>query len=164
MRNSRHTIDFVFPIALFFVFACSALFVLLFSANVYEKVVASSNANFETGTSLSYITEKIRQTDSDGNISISEFDGYEALKITETYGNKSYSTYIYAKDGVLKELFIQDGITASANAGTTIMKVYDFDMIETSDGLLRFTCTTETGAIDSITIGRYSSAAENESF
>ena len=164
MRKAKHTIDFLFPIALFFVFACSALFVLLFSANVYEKVVASSNANFETGTSLAYISEKIRQSDANGNISISEYDGYQALTIKETYNGQTYTTYIYEMDGYLKELFIKDGVSAPAQTGTTIMETHDFTMQELENGLFHFTCTTSDGSSDSITIGGYSHAAESQSF
>ena len=164
MGKSKHTIDFLFPIALFFVFACSALFVLLFSANIYEKVVSTSNTNFETGTSLAYVSEKIRQSDSNGNIYISEFDGYQALAVKEVYDDQTYTTYIYEMDGYLKELFIKDGVTASAKTGTTIMETHNFTMQELENGLFKFTCTTANGISDSIIIGRYSNATESQSF
>ena len=155
MNKTKHTIDFLFPIALFFVFACASLFVLLFSANVYEKVVAKSNANFESGTSLAYVTEKIRQNDSNGNISISTFDGYEALMIKESYNDKIYTTFIYEMDGTLREIYLQDGVSASAKAGTVIMEVNDFQMKELEHGLLEFTCTIENVQSDSIIIGTH---------
>ena len=148
--------DFLFPITLFFVFFCSSIIVLLFAANVYESVVEDSNKNFETGTSLAYITEKIRQSDSNGNIKISEFDGYEALQIQETYDDKIYKTYIYEMDGLLKEIFIQDGIHASAKAGTTIMNIKDFDMTDKGNGLIEFTSTASDGSSESVIIGTYS--------
>ena len=164
MRKAKHSIDFLFPIALFFVFACSTLFVLLFSANIYEKVVASSNANFETGTSLAYITEKIRQSDSNGNISITDYEGYQALAIQENYDGLSYTTYIYEMDGYLKELFIKDGVSAPVQTGTTIMEIHNFTMEDLENGLFRFTSTTSDGSFDSITIGGYSHAPKSQSF
>ncbi len=148
--------DFLFPLSLFFVFFCSSIIVLLFAANIYESVVEDSNRNFETGTTLAYITEKIHQNDADGQIKISEFDGYEALEIQETYGDKLYKTYIYEMNGVLKEIFIQDGIQASANAGTTIMNIQDFDMTDKGNGLMEFTVTSLDGSSESVTIGIHS--------
>ena len=147
--------DFLFPIALFFVFFCSSIIVLLFAANTYESVVEDSNSNFETGTSLAYITEKIRQSDSDGSITLSEFDGYEALKISESHGDKTYITYIYEMDGLLKEIFIQDGTSANAKAGTTIMTIQDFHMESKGNGLIEFTATASNGTTESMIIGTY---------
>lgn len=148
--------EFLFPSALFFVFFCSSIIVLLFSSNIYESVVEDTNKNFETGTSLAYITEKIRQSDSNGNITISEFDGHEALEIQEYYGDKLYKTYIYEMDGNLKEIFLQDGVAASAKAGTTIMQIHELEMNTKENGLLEFTSTTSDGNTESIIIGTYS--------
>ena len=148
--------DFLFPLSLFFVFFCSSIIILLFSANLYESVVEDANRNFETGTSLAYITEKIRQNDSNSNISISEFDGYEALEIQEIHDNKLYKTYIYEMDGLLKEIYIQDGISATAKAGTTIMNISNLDMIEKGNGLIEFTITASDNSTESVIIGTHS--------
>ena len=148
--------DFLFPITLFFVFFCSSIIVLLFAANVYESVVEDSNRNFETGTSLAYITEKIRQSDSNSSISLSEFDGYEALKISESYIDKTYITYIYEMDGVLKEIYLQEDTPATANAGTTIMTIKNFDMESKGKGLIKFTATASDGTTESVVLGTYS--------
>ena len=145
--------DFLFPITLFFIFFCSSVILLLFSANVYESVVEDSNKNFDTGTSLAYVTEKIRQNDSDGNIKISKFDGFEALEIKEMHNDKTYITYIYEMNGVLKEIFLQEGVPANAKAGTTIMNIKDFSMKDKGNGLFEFTATSHDGTAQSVLIG-----------
>ena len=157
-QTQQHAIDFLFPIALFFVFSATALLALLLAANIYHGVVTDSNTSFEQGTALSYLTEKIRQNDTEGcdRIYISQFDGCDALAISQTYGGASYTTYIYESDGDLKEIFLQDGVQATAQTGTTIMEITDLQMEELSEGLFRFTCTSSDGTSDSVIIGLHS--------
>ena len=63
-----------------------------------------------------------------------------------------YHTYIYEAEGELKELFIQDAISASADFGTTILEIGHLEMNEISDGLFQFICTSTDGSTDSVTI------------
>ena len=153
MRKSKHTIDFLFPIALFFVFACSSLIVLLYAANTYENIVSQSNNNFESGTCLAYITEKIRQNDSDCDIFISSIDELDALTIQETIDTKTYTTYIYELDGTLYELYMQEGVSITPKAGTKIMNVNELEMKEISPSLFEFTCKLSDQTTDSLIIG-----------
>lgn len=106
-KNYQHTIDFIFPIALFFVFCAVSITALLFSANIYQNIVTNSASQFEQSTSLSYITMKIRQNDQEGasRIYLDEFDGHEALAIQQTFSDTEFVTYIYEADGQLKEFF-----------------------------------------------------------
>ena len=146
-KSFQHTIDFLFPIALFFVFSSTAIVVLLLSANIYKGVVGDSERNFESGTALSYITQKIRQNDDSGasSIYLSEFDSINALAIAHEYDEQTYITYIYEIDGELKESFLQEGVKASANAGTTIMEVGNLEITKVSDNLLNLSCDSKSG-------------------
>lgn len=146
-KAKQYTIDFLFTIALFFAFSATAVVVLLLSANIYQGIVNSSDSNFETGTALSYITEKVRQGDSGGaeNIHLCKFEDFDALAIAQTYHGTRYVTYIYEMDGELKESFVQEGIDFSAKAGTTIMQVHDFEITQISDSLLGVSYASESG-------------------
>ena len=150
----KHTIDFLFPIALFLVFASTSLIVLLCLANSYQDIVKTSSRSFETTTTLAYIMEKIHQNDSceDQSISIDTIDGCDALTISQTIDGKVYHTYIYEFQGELKELFIQDGISASAEFGTTLLKIKHLEMEEISKGLFKFTCTSTDDSSDSVIV------------
>lgn len=154
----QHTIDFLFPIALFFVFSASSLIVLLLAANIYQNIVSDSQSAFEQGTTLTYITNKLRQNDTQGteHIYLTQFDGYDALAIEQEYNEQSYITYIYEADGYLKEIFMQKDVTALAKNGTTIMEIFDLTMNELSDGLFQFTCTSTDGTSDSIIVSLHS--------
>lgn len=110
--QQNHTIDLLFPAALFFVFAVSALSVLLMSTRVYQSVVQRSSLNDPARTSLSYISEKLHQSDSDCLASIGSFDGCEALIIKQSYEDSSYFTYIYVYNQELKEQFVREGTSA----------------------------------------------------
>lgn len=157
-KNYQHTIDFIFPIALFFVFCAVSITALLFSVNIYQNIVTNSASQFEQSTSLSYITMKIRQNDQEGasRIYLDEFDGHEALAIQQTFSDTEFVTYIYEVDGQLKEIFLQKGVEASAQSGTTIMEIENLDMETLAKGLLKFSSTASDGTSDSIIIGLHS--------
>lgn len=62
-RHQKHTIDFLFPAALFLVFAVSALCVMLLAAGIYRQSAVETAKNDVSRTALSYISEKfIRET------------------------------------------------------------------------------------------------------
>lgn len=149
----KHMIDFLFPVALFFVFALSALTVLLLAARIYQSTTENSSLNYTSRTSLSYISEKIHQNDQDGKITIGSFDGCEALIMEQTVGEDTYYTYIYANDRELKELFIKDGAPAKASSGRTILEIQDFSMEQITDNLLKFSCTDKKNQTASTIIG-----------
>ena len=152
-NEKKHVIDFMFPIALFFVFAASSLVVIILSANIYSSTTKASESGFNTRTVLSYITEKIHRSDQNQAVSIGTFDGLPSLVIELTYDNdQTYVTYIYEDNGILRELFIQDGVAASADSGREIMPVHNFSMEQLSDNRFYFTCTTDSGETSSAVV------------
>ena len=77
--QNRHVIDFIFPLAVFFVFAASSFAVLVLSANIYNTQTKESSSNYVARTSLAYVNEKIRQNDEGGSMSIQSVDGRDLL-------------------------------------------------------------------------------------
>lgn len=150
MKAKTHVIDLIFPIALFFVFAASALMVLLLSANIYSKNTNHAQADDERYTTLFYLSEKIRQNDTKGAISISTQEGIDCLTITADYSGIRYVTYIYEYDGMLKELFVQEGISASLSSGQNIMVSHGLTMEEIGTGIFQFTVQDADGQTSSL--------------
>lgn len=150
--TQKHMIDIIFPIALFFVFAFSALIVLLLAARVYQSTTENSSLSHTSQIGLSYISEKIHQNDVDGQISIGELDGQDALIITQNYDGSVYHTYIYSWKHELKELFLKENTSADLSTGTTILKINDFSMEEFDKGVFRFTCVDTCNQSDSIIV------------
>lgn len=156
LRSNKRQIDFVFPIAIFFIFTISALIVILFAAKVYQHTVHDAAINYNANTSIAYVREKIHQHDN-GQISLGKFKGYDAIIMKEDLAGTTYATYIYAAEGSLRELFIKDGTEESfqATSGQTILEVRDFTVTSTRSNLFTFTCTDSDGNSASACIGIY---------
>jgi hypothetical protein len=144
-QRPRHVIDLLFPVALFFVFALSALTVILLATHVYQKTTEESTLNYTAQTSLSYIREKVHQADEAGQISFTQLEDCQALTLTQTQGDTTYITYIYAFDGSLRELFVREGTAASPADGREILPVSSFSIEKLGDRLYRFSCETSDG-------------------
>lgn len=151
-RQKNHIIDFLFPVVLFFVFAVSALTVLLLAANIYSSATGHSSMNYTAGTALSYITEKVHQNDINGNVSLGTLEGNECLILKQEYNGSAYYTYIYADENMLKELFIKDGTSFSLDAGREILPVKSLTMKAVNENAFRFICVDEEGQDASVII------------
>lgn len=143
--NKKHTIDLLFPIALFFVLAVSSLIVVLLASNIYKNTTQMEQANYESRTSLSYVAGKIRQNDEHGAVSLGSFDGIDALVLSQNYDGQSYKTYIYEYEGSLRELFIRDNVSAKASDGQAIMDVQDFKIEAIGDQIFQLSCIDTHG-------------------
>ena len=155
--RQNHMIDFLFPVALLFVFAVSALAVILLAADIYRSTTADSSLNYTARTSLSYISEKIHQNDTGGDVSIGVYDGCDALILEQEYNQAAYRTYIYVYENELKELFSKKEAEFPASTGKTILSVEDFSMDMVKDGVFRFSCTDSDGQTASTVVGVHSS-------
>lgn len=144
-QEKKHVIDLIFPLAIFFVFAVSALLVLLLSVHIYGDQTDKTLKNFESSTPLSYITEKVRQNDSQGNITIEDLDGVNSLVLHGTSSDVTYSTYLYVYNGWLKELTIRDDTSASPEAGKNIIEASSLQVKNFSAHTYKITVTDLEG-------------------
>lgn len=142
-KQENHIIDILFVIALFCIFALSAIFLISIGANVYGKTVEHMDSNFSQRTSFAYVTEKIRQSDQLGAVSAGELAGHPALLITQNTGGSEYITYLYKYNGYLKELMVRADTPLGPEAGQDILAVTGFSLTEVSEGLFSFTIATD---------------------
>ena len=149
----KHMIDFLFSVALFFVFALSAVIVILLAARIYQSTTENSSLNYTSRTSLSDIGEKIHQNDLDGAVYLGSFDGYEALVMEQELKDVTYYTYIYACDNELKELFTSGDSGIKGSSGQTILEIQNFSMEQLSDNLFKFSCTDRNDQQASTIVG-----------
>ena len=136
--SKRHTIDVLFVITLFAVFAMSIMVLTGIGASVYEKIQASMSENYDSRTAFSYISNKIHQNDTNGNISLGTYGGTDAVIISEEIDNVTYCTYLYCCDGYLKELFTRAGQEFGLEYGTNILELDSFSASYETDTLIRF--------------------------
>lgn len=150
---SRHIVDILFVLALFGVFAASALMLVTIGANVYKQNIANMSANFTKRTAYSYITEKLRQNDTADAVSMGELDGTEALVLSQEMDGVTYITYLYLYDGYLKELYVRKGSFTGSDllsAGQNILALSSFSMEPLSHDLIKL--TLDTGDVNPIII------------
>jgi len=151
--HRNHMIDLLFPIALFFVFAISAVTVILLAANIYEETATASSLNDTSRTSLAYVSERIHQNDGDSSITLGTFDNCESVIIKHSGDKNGYTTYIYVHNNELKELFARNDAEASAESGKSIMQVNEFSITALSENLFQFSCTNKDGNTISTIVG-----------
>ena len=140
----KHTIDILFPWALFGLLAICGLLVLILAADIYQDTTTMADENYESRTVLSYLTEKIHQNDN-GTVTIGSVDGTDSLIIRQDYDGEEYCTYIFEEDGMLKELIVRSGTAVSTADGKAVIPVEDFKMEALENGLLHFSCMSEEG-------------------
>ena len=147
--DNRHMVDILFVLALFVVFAFSALMLVILGANVYKKTVNDMDDNFTGRTAHSYLTEKIRQSDVEGAINIISFgEGTDALCITRTEGTASYATVLYVYDGNLCELNARKEYLSEPESGTALFPMQDMTIEKTGSHL--FTITLNNGEEETV--------------
>ena len=133
----KHMVDILFVLTLFFVFALSALTLVVLGANVYRSTVDHMDESFTDRTSYAYVTQKLRQNDEAGALSVGDFGGSSACIITQEINNTIYNTYIYAYDGYLCELLARADMDMGPEDGTRILELEDFKIEQITPKLSR---------------------------
>lgn len=139
MNRKTHMIDLLFPLALLFVFAVSAISVLLFATNIYRDEVEDSVRVNNARTTIAYVSEKVHQNK--GNVTVGSIDDNDAIIIDRKIKDIDYRTYIYACDGELRELFAASNVEVNADFGSRITDVSSFTVSQISNDLIKITCT-----------------------
>lgn len=145
-EDNRHIVDVLFVLALFCVFAISALMLVTIGANVYQKTVNNMDANYSSRTAFSYVTEKIRQNDTSQTISIGSLEGHPAIILTQDIDGRIFNTYLYEYEGYLTELFTSADLNLGGDilkAGHPLIPIKDFSLSEIEPSLYRFVLSTE---------------------
>lgn len=143
--EKKHMADLIFVLSLFGVFAVSALLAVLIGANVFRSSAEHFRHTSTTRTALAYLTEKVRQNDTVGGISIGKIEGTDALILHSTYNDKTYDTYIYAYDGNLQELFVSSSASPQRKAGQVIGGISGFNLEQVTDRLFLVSLTGSDG-------------------
>ncbi|SCX14143.1 protein of unknown function [Lachnospiraceae bacterium YSD2013] len=149
-KSSEHTIDALFVITLFLVFAISVVSLTGTGASVYQSVVNKMSGNYSARTSFSYIYNKVHQSDVDGLVSVGTYAGGDALVISEEIDNITYCTYLYEYEGKVKELFTRYGQDLDPEFGTDILDVKSFKITKVTDSLYRFDITPDKSADETL--------------
>lgn len=140
-QAKNHTVDILFVITLFCVFAVSVVMLTGTGASVYQNIVDSMTDNYDGRTSFSYVINKLHQSDKTGSVKLGKYEGLDSILILEEIDNITYCTYLYHYDGKLKEMFTRYGQEFDPSLGTDILALKEFKATEVSDTLFRFDIT-----------------------
>ncbi len=150
-KGKQHTVDMLFVLSLFALFAITALLLVFSGTKVYENITEGMQSSFSSRTAISYIKKQVDQNDAKQAISLVEVEGQEALKLVEVDDGDYFARYIYLHDGYLCELFTKVDITPELKAGQPLLKLKDFSL-ESDDKLFTFTVTDHTDNVLSVTL------------
>lgn len=159
--TSHHTIDILFVLSLFGVFAVSAIILILFGANVYQKTVSQMDENYSARTSIEYITEKIRQSDVQNAIQLKKEQETEILMLTEEIDEIPYATSLYEYNGWLYELFARTDVDLPLDAGQPVIELKNLSFTQLSPNLLSISLCAATGEETTIYVSTHSSSEGN---
>ena len=90
---------------LLLVFAVCVLSVLLTGADTYQTLTRRDQDSYDRRTAAQYLATRVRQADRADGIAVADFQGCDALELTETIDGTPYITRVYCYDGYLRELF-----------------------------------------------------------
>ena len=123
MKEQKHSIEVIFTMVTFLVYAMVLLMFVSLGATVYRSVTQQMELHQTQRTAENYLREKVRQNDRAGDVSIGEIEGVPALQISQTVGGKEYVTYIFAERGSLKELLVSAEKRAKVSDGTVLLSM-----------------------------------------
>jgi len=133
------SIDTIFVLIVFSIFAVSVLMVLMLGASIYRNINEISREGESEHTALSYIWTKTKNFDKADSISVGDFNGVPALIIDETLGGTEFTTAIYFYDGWLYELFSEAELNFSLEDGSRIVRVDNLTFEALDNGLIKAT-------------------------
>lgn len=162
-QEKHFIVDILFVLALFGVFAVSALALVTIGADVYQHTVEDMDVNYESRTAVSYIMEKVRQNDTADSIFLTTLEDAPALCMLSEIDEDTYCTYLYYYEGHLKELFMRQGASLGGQllpAGTDILELADLNFSYADDNLIRVSLQTPSGETHTFYIHVHCSTTE----
>lgn len=121
-----HSIDGFFSVLLLLLFAFCTITLVLLGARIYRNGVAHLEENYTSRTSAAYISEKIRQHEEAGCVSVRTWQDTTVLCLEDRIGDDRFYTCIYYMDGSLRELFFREGTAPDLSVGTSILPLQSF--------------------------------------
>ncbi|MDR2196795.1 MAG: DUF4860 domain-containing protein [Coriobacteriales bacterium] len=160
----RHQADLLAVLALFCVYAATALLLSAIGASVYRDAVGQMQTNYDGRTSSLYVAEKVRQSDVNGAVGIRLLDGGDALVLVEQQSGERYETWIYVHEGMLCETLISSGAKVDYRLGQEIMPMQTMRLAQFEQGngsLLEVRFTMPDGSTSAIDLFLKSKAGES---
>ena len=149
-ERSAGNIHTVFILGLFTMFVATSFLLVLIGIKQYSHTTRMMNENYENRTASAYLTEKVRQHNNAGNISVTKLDGSPALVLSSTEDGYYFITFIYYYDGAIRELVVTQNSVYSLSSGQKIIAAQDFNVEYVSGSLIRAKITDSNGELQTL--------------
>ncbi|MGL4345644.1 MAG: DUF4860 domain-containing protein [Cellulosilyticaceae bacterium] len=130
---------------------CSCILVML-GADQYMQINQEAKEHFDIRTPVSYISNKVRQNDTYGAIQVIKQEGKDILVLSEVIGEQIYDTWIYEYEGMLRELYIQQGDEVALDWGVELLAIQDITF-KMGEGVLEVELVTLSGKEQKVILG-----------
>ncbi len=144
-RFQSHTVDLLFTLSLFCVFAVCAFLVITMGVRVYRSTAQYLEDTYSARTALSYAAEKIRQHDAEGQVALTQLDGRNAILLTDEIEGSLYETYLYPDGEYICELVVRQGTEVSPSMGQQVLRADGFSIEDLGDGFLKLSAPDSKG-------------------
>lgn len=144
-RNNinQFSFQFIFIMLLYLIIVILSVMIISLGKNIYDNINEDRNMNYELRVSLSYIANKIRQSDKKETVEIKELHGVNAVVINEVYDEEKYQTCIYFYDGAIYEMFTDEDTTFELSEGMKVVEADLFQIEKIKDSLYKFTAISK---------------------
>lgn len=147
-NSKQFSFQFIFIMLLYLFIVVLSVMIISLGKNIYDKINQDRNTNYELRVSLSYIANKIRQSDKNGALKIKELHGVNALVINEVYDEENYQTWIYFYHGAIYEMFVDEETRFDLSDGMKVVEANSFNIEEINHNLYKFTAVSNEESSD----------------
>lgn len=141
----NHSIPSAFVFLLIGLFAVTSLTLTLIGTRVYRSVAGAAARISDSQMVLSYLCNKIRTFDAQGNITLDDRGGTPVLSLTEDVDGEPYETSVYVYQGALREFFAPANEPFNPENGENLAQVSALQFQMLSPSLLEVTVTMPAG-------------------
>lgn len=132
-------IQFLFAIILFLIIVILSSMIILLGKDIYNSINEDRQNNYDVRVSLSYLSNKIRQSDIGDEVELVDLYGQPSILIKENYGGTIYHTWIYYYDNSINEILVEENERFNLQDGMKIVEAEKLDITKLKDKLFKIT-------------------------
>jgi hypothetical protein len=136
--EKQNQFPFILIMLLYLIIVILSVLIIFLGKNIYDNINEERNTNYNLRVSLSYIANKLRQSDKSGSVEIKQVNGENALVLNEEYDDEQYQTWIYFYEGGIYEMFTDSENTFDLSDGMKLVDADVFNIEKDRDDLYRF--------------------------
>ncbi len=133
-ENGYSLIEITLVMALLALFGVSTYTLAASGVSYYEKNQIESESQFNQRIALSYLVNRVRQSDIYDSLHIEETSAGQTLVISQTISGEVYRTWIYHYNGFLCELLIPQSLPFAAEEGIQLVELSGLSFSQPSTG------------------------------